>query len=258
MPSTTPLPKIMVAPNGARRNQAHHPNIPISDDALVDAVIQCQKAGADGAHLHIRDDKGAHLLDANRYRTVLDQLDNSVPEMYLQVTSESADIYEADQQQAIMWVLKPDYVSVAMPEMVRDSSNWPRATSFYHWADSNNVQIHHILYSPLELQAVLSEVSVGNIPGDHHLLQFVLGHYEGTNISEPDHVSDFTEKLNTAATALRFDWMVCEFGKMETTCLAAVRQRGNARIGFGNLMWNSDSSVAKDNAERVAELVSYL
>ena len=249
----------MVAPNGARRNQAHHPNIPISDDALVDAVIQCQKAGADGAHLHIRDDKGAHLLDANRYRTVLDQLDNSVPEMYLQVTSESADIYEADQQQAMMRALNPDYVSVAMREMVRDPSDWSQATSFYHWADSNNVQIHHILYSLLELQAFLSAVSVGHIPGNHHLLQFVLGNYEETSISEPDHVSDFTEMLSTAATGLSFDWMVCAFGKMETACLLeAIRQGGKARIGFENSMWNSDGSVAKDNAERVAELVSCL
>ena len=259
MPSTTPLPSIMVAPNGARRNQIHHPNIPITDDALIDAVIKCQQAGADGAHLHIRDEKGAHIIDANRYQIILDRLVKSVPEMYLQVTSESANFYEADQQQAMMRALKPHYVSVAMREMVRKPSDWQQATSFYNWADSSNVHIHHILYSPIELKTFLSAVGKNLIPGNHHLLQFVLGNYEGTKISQPDHVSDFTDIIKTAKTELTFDWMVCAFGKEETTCLLeAIRQGGKARIGFENSLWNSDGSVANDNAERVAELVSCL
>lgn len=259
MHNVTPLPRIMIAPNGARRNQKHHPNIPLCDDALVNTAIECQLAGADGAHLHIRNDNGSHLIDAIRYQTLLERLQQAVPDMYLQVTSESAGIYETQQQQAMMYSLKPRYVSVAVREMVRKPEDWSQAATFYAWAQTNNVQIQHILYSPLELESFLSAVSSGSIPGDHHLLQFVLGSYDGTRISEPSQVSVFTDLLKSAPIEMQFDWMLCAFGKEETACLLeAIKQGGKARIGFENSLWNADGSMANNNAERVAELVSYL
>ena len=255
----TSLPKIMVAPNGARRNKNHHPNIPLTDDALVDAVIACQAAGAEGAHLHIRDEDGAHIIDATRYQALLERLEKAAPGMYLQVTSESAGLYEATHQQDMMRALKPRYVSVAVREMVRKPEDWPNAATFYRWATNNNVQIQHILYSPHELQSFLTAVSRGDIPGSHHLLQFVLGSYDESNVSEPSLVSVYTELLKAAPQGLYFDWMLCAFGKEETSCLIeAIRLGGKARIGFENSLWNADGSLAADNAERVAELSSYL
>lgn len=249
----------MVAPNGARRNQKHHPNIPLTDDALVDEVIACQAAGAQGAHLHIRDADGAHIIDAARYQALLERLEQAVPDMYLQVTSESAGMYEAAQQQDMMRTLKPRYVSVAVREMVRKPEDWPAASEFYTWAADNNVQIQHILYSPEELQSYLAAIVRGDIPGNHHLVQFVQGSYDGNKISVPSEVSNFTKLLLAAPKELHFDWMLCAFGKEETDCLVeAIRLGGKARIGFENSLWNADGSLAANNAERVAELSSRL
>lgn len=256
---STSLPKIMVAPNGARRDRSHHANIPLTKDDLISTVIECQNAGADGAHLHIRDDQGAHLIDAECYQSLLERLEQATPKMYLQVTSEAAGKYEANQQQAMMRALKPRFVSVALREMVRKPEDWPQASEFYSWAATNNVQIQHILYSSQELRTFLSAVGKASIPGAHHLLQFVLGTYDGKKISEPSQVSTFTELLQAADESLTFDWMLCAFGKEETPCLLeAIKQGGKARIGFENSLWNADGSLAKSNAERVAELVSYL
>ncbi|ASJ72741.1 3-keto-5-aminohexanoate cleavage protein [Granulosicoccus antarcticus] len=255
----TPLPKIMVAPNGARRNQKSHPSIPLTDDALVDTVVASQAAGAEGAHLHIRDAEGTHIIDAEHYRALLERLDQAVPEMYLQVTSESAGLYETTQQQDMMRALKPRYVSVAVREMVRKPEDWSNATTFYAWASDNNVQIQHILYSPQELQDFLTAVGKGDVPGNHHILLFVLGNYDGSEISKPSLVSVYTDMLKAAPKELNFDWMLCAFGKEETDCLVeAIRLGGKARIGFENSLWNADGSLAKDNAERVAELSSRL
>lgn len=113
----TPLPRIMVAPNGARRGKADHPALPITDDELVDTTRACIAAGADGVHLHLRDGNGKHLLDAARYRFLLERLEAEVPGAYLQVTSEAAGIYDAPAQRAMMRALKPRYVSVALREM---------------------------------------------------------------------------------------------------------------------------------------------
>ncbi|MGQ7847069.1 3-keto-5-aminohexanoate cleavage protein [Granulosicoccus sp. 3-233] len=249
----------MVAPNGARRDKSHHPNIPLSDDELIDTVLACQAAGADGAHLHIRDDDGAHLISAERYRILLDRLAPMVPGMYLQVTSESAGLFEAAEQQSMMRALKPQYVSVALREMVRKPEDWQGAAAFYTWAVDNDIQIQHILYSPQELNDFLVALNRGDIRGGHHLLQFVLGSYDGSQVSKPSQVSDFSELLNASAKGHHFDWMLCAFGAEETNCLVeAIRLGGKARIGFENSLCNADGSMAASNAERVAELVSRL
>ncbi len=249
----------MVATNGARRGQADHPAIPLTDDALIDTVLACEARGAQGVHLHIRDNKGMHLLDASHYRALLNRLEVLVPQMYLQVTSESAGLYEAAEQQAMVRELKPKFVSVALREMVRSTDDWPRATEFYTWAANNDVEIQHILYAPEELQSFLDAIEAGRIPGSHHLLLFVLGSYDGSKKSEPAQVAVFSQMLATAAARISFDWMLCAFGKEETDCLLeAIRLGGKARIGFENSFHNADGTVAKDNAERVAELYSRL
>lgn len=253
------LPKIMVAPNGARRGKSHHAGIPLTDDELVDTVLACQAVGADGAHLHIRDAQGRHTIDAARYLALLNKLELLVSNMYLQVTSESAGIYEAVQQQYMMRELKPRYVSVAVREMVRKAEDWSNATAFYEWAADNDVQIQHILYTPQELEEFLVAVSRGGIPGTHHLLLFVLGSYDGKAVSKPSQVSVFSKLLQSAPKGQQFDWMLCAFGDEETSCLVeAIRLGGKARIGFENSLSNADGSLAESNAERVEELISCL
>lgn len=247
---TTVLPKIMVAPNGARRGHSDHPALPVTDDELLDAAKACQSAGADGIHLHIRDADGLHLLDAARYQALLDRMSDAVPGMYLQVTSEAAGRYDTDVQQDIVRALRPDNVSVALREMVRSPADWASATAFYSWAVEHEVNIQHIVYSNAELEQFIAACDTGKIPGDHHLMQLVLGTYDGTQISNPAAIKAFVDQM--AASDLSFDWMLCAFGKEETDCLVqAARLGGKARVGFENSLWHPDGTTARDNAERV-------
>lgn len=251
----TPLPRIMVAPNGARRGKADHPALPITDDELVDTTRACIAAGADGVHLHLRDGNGKHLLDAARYRFLLERLEAEVPGAYLQVTSEAAGIYDAPAQRAMMRALKPRYVSVALREMVRQPADWPAARDFYHWAADAGVEIQHILYSPQEVQGFVIALDHGRIPGRHHLVQLVRGTYaEGANGALP--LADYLRELGKAA-GHSFDWMLCSFGADETASLVeAVRAGGKVRVGFENSLLNADGSRAADNAERVREVLA--
>ena len=257
MTDIPPLPDVMVAPNGARRGKADHPAIPLTQAETVQTAIACQAAGADGIHVHIRDDTGRHLLDAERYHAVLKALKEAVPDMYLQVTSEAADRYGADVQQAMVRALTPRFVSVAMREIVRSEADWADATDFYAWSLANNVHIQHILYSPGEVEQFLKAVDAGKIPGELFQLQFVLGTYDGTEVSDPANLHRFLDLLVKAPSQMTFDWMLCAFGKAETTCLVqAAREGGKLRVGFENSLWNSDGQIATDNAERVREVVS--
>ncbi|MEP5155363.1 3-keto-5-aminohexanoate cleavage protein [Planktotalea sp.] len=251
----SPLPRLMVAPNGARRLKSDHPAIPLTDDELVATALSCEAAGADGIHIHIRSGQGQHLLDVGRYRALLQQLSEAVPSLYLQVTSEAAERYVASAQQTMVKALEPDHVSVALREMVRTEEDWAAASEFYDWAEDAGTDVQHIVYSPEELRWFLESCDAGRIPGDHHLLQLVLGTYDGSKISRPQDIKLFTALMDEADISL--DWGLCAFGREETECLVeAARLGGKGRVGFENSLWHSDGSIAPDNAARVREVAS--
>lgn len=245
----------MVAPNGARRMRKDHRALPLSDDALIATARACFDAGADGLHAHIRDNEGQHLLDVGRYRAIVARLSEEVPDMYVQVTSEAAGRYDAPTQRQVMRDLKPKYVSVALREMVPTPAGWHEARAFYDWAAEQGVGIQHIVYSLPELDRLIRACESDHIPGSHHLVQLVLGTYDGTQISEPSVIEHFVSRMQ--ASPMTYDWMLCAFGREETECLVkAIELGGKMRVGFENSLWNADGSVAKDNAERVREVKS--
>ncbi|MGY3439936.1 3-keto-5-aminohexanoate cleavage protein [Marinovum sp. KMM 9879] len=248
-PRGTPLPRLMVAPNGARRGKADHPELPITDAEMIATARACQQAGADGIHLHIRDAAGRHLLDAGRYRALLAALEEAVPGMYLQVTSEAAGAYEAEEQREMVRALRPAHISIGLREMVRSPDDWPVARDFYRWAAESGVGVQHILYSPHEVQAFVSAWDSGLIPEVPQMLLFVQGSYaNGAQDSVP--LEDYLAPLADSGRA--FDWMACAFGPEETASLVrAAELGGKARVGFENSLWHSDGTLARDNAERV-------
>lgn len=254
MPLVRPLPRLMVAPNGARRTKADHPALPMTDAELIETTLACQAAGADGVHLHLRDGDGAHLLDAGRYRALLDALTECAPALYLQVTSESADTYSAQDQRAMVRRLQPAHVSVAMREMVRAPDEWPAARDFYHWAAEAGVAIQHILYTPGEVRAFAEACTRGDIPGPVRQIILVQGTYAGGSRGAAP-LEAYLQPLDAAGLLPDIDWMACAFGDQETASLVRAAELGDkARVGFENSLLNADGTQARDNAERVREV----
>ena len=255
MKPSLPLPRLMVAPNGARRGKADHEALPITLEEIVATAAACQRAGADGLHLHVRDKEGKHSLDTGLYREAITALEHAVPGLFLQVTSEAAGRYSADAQQAMIRELRPPSVSVALREMLRARSETPNARAFYAWAHAEGVDVQHIVYSARELNWLLECIDQEVIPGTHHQLQLVLGSYAASVLPRPCDLDAYLAPLNARMADLTFDWMACAFGSSETACLAhAAALGGKVRVGFENSLWNADGSLARDNAARVAEV----
>lgn len=248
------LPRLMVAPTGARRSKADQPALPITDAEVIEATLACQAAGADGVHLHLRDDRGAHLLDAVRYRDLLDELTACAPDLYLQVTSEAAGRYGSEAQRAMMRQLQPEHVSVAMREMVRTADDWSAARDFYHWAVDAGVAVQDILYAPQEVCAFTQAGVRDDIPGPARQIILVQGSYaDGSR--DATALEAYLAPLEESGLMPSIDWMVCAFGSAETASLArAAALGGKARVGFENSLINADGTQAKDNAERVREV----
>jgi len=258
------LPELMIAPNGARRNKVDHPELPVNIADIVECAKQCHAEGADGIHAHVRDADGKHVLDVGLYQELTRELALAVPDMTVQVTSEAAGIYQAEQQRAIIRELHPTYVSVAMREMlddVADDRNKRQAQEFYQWANDGDVTIQHIIYSAEDVTEWFRRVDTGLIPLESNRAQllFVLGRYRKNLDSQPEDLQPFIEAMRQSQGDYQVDWAVCAFGVAETECLAAAaKQGGKVRIGFENSLWHANGELAKDNAERVKYLKEYL
>lgn len=245
------LPRIMVAPNGARRSKADHPALPLTIPEIVATARACHAAGAGAIHAHVRDGAGRHVLDAGLYSELIAEMARTVPQMPVQITTEAVGRYTPTEQRALLRAVTPEGVSVALREMMSDGDT-AAARRFYHDARAAGVAVQHILYAPAELAELAALVVAGTIPEGGQLL-FVLGSYAAQKDSVPADLGPFLAEIGRLE--LTADWALCAFGKSETACLVAgLAEGGKARVGFENSLWGADGQIAPDNAARVAEV----
>ena len=247
----THRPFIMVAPNGARRGKADHPALPLTTSEIVETARACKAAGADGLHLHVRDDQGAHSLDAGRYRETLDELTRAVPELRLQITTEAVGIYDVAQQLHCLEQVRPGWASIAVRETARDMDLAPRV---YAACADMGCEVQHILYDTDDVALLKRWQAEGIVrPGQDSVL-FVLGRYAVGQTSDPTELDPFLAALPDAPS-----WMLCAFGPQEHACLAhAAARGGNLRVGFENSLVGADGQPHPDNAASVAALCDLL
>lgn len=253
------LPQIMVAPTGARRTKAEHPALPITIPEIVATAKSCFAAGAGALHAHVRDAEGCHVLDAGLYRELMAEMARDVPDMDVQITTETTGRYSPAEQRALVRDVQPMAASVALAEMTSEGET-AGARDFYHQAAEAGIAVQHILYSAKDCTRLFELLRAGFLPETPLQLLFVLGRYAKGQISAPEDLDPFLAALDAGrAAAPPVDWSLCAFGPGETRCLTrAARFGGKARVGFENSLWNEDGSVARDNAERVAEVAARL
>ncbi len=241
---------LMVAPNGARKTKSDHRNLPVSIADTVDEAAACYAAGACAIHAHVRGDADEHVLDAGRYRELIDELGRRVPEMLVQITSEAVGIYTPEQQVACIQAVKPAMASMVLREISADFTRAEYARDFFAWCDDNRVHIQHIVFSADEFGKFLDYRERGIVPAAHRCVLFVLGRYNVGFQSDPEELEPFLQHDLDG-----LDWFTCAFGKREQDCaLAAIAAGGNARIGFENNLYLPDGSIAENTAALVQSL----
>lgn len=248
----TPLPRVMLAPNGARKTKADHPALPVTISETVKAAKDAFEAGADALHAHVRDAEGRHSLDAGLYRELIREMESAVPEMPVQITTEAAGLFGPGIQRKVVREVRPEGVSVALREMWPLNGPDANAQNFYAWADDENIAVQHILYAPEDAARLVELVESTRLPQPVQCL-FVLGAYAPAREGKPEDLEPFLTAM--APLGLQVDWAVCAFGKAETTCLqAAAKRGGKIRVGFENNTFGADGNPAVDNASRVADV----
>jgi uncharacterized protein (DUF849 family) len=240
---------IMCAPNGAHRDKADHPAIPLCAGEQAESAQAILDAGASVLHLHVRDEYGRHTLDPERYRAAIDAIRNQVGDkLVIQITTEACGIYTAGQQMSIVERVKPEAVSIALRELVPDPDDVHDAGRFFEWLKSNNVMPQYILYSPQEVEWFDKCRKRGLFADDLPFVLFVLGRYGTDEYGDPGEIEAFRQALGDD----RIPWAICCFGAREDEAsYYAASAGGHARVGFENNLLMPDGSAAADNAALV-------
>ena len=248
------LPRVMVAPNGARRTKADHPALPVTTREIVAEAKACLASGAAGLHAHLRDERGRHSLDPGRYRELLSALRKEVPAMRIQITTESAGVYSPSDQQELLRQLRPGAASVAIREMLAGGDG-PSVRNCYHEAAEAGTEIQHILYDDDDVLLLKRAIGSGTVPASGLLTLLVLGCYDRQSPARMDELAPRQERL--AAELPSADHAVCAFGPAETAILrTALSRGGKIRVGFENNLHMEDGRLAPNNAARVREVLS--
>lgn len=244
-------PFVLVAPNGARRGKADHPALPVTIPETVETAVACRRAGADGLHLHVRDAAGAHSLDPGRYKEALAELDRAVPDMAIQITTESAGLFDVTTQLATLRAVAPEWASISVREIARAPE---LIDAVYGTCADSGTRVQHILYDATDAALLRNWQARGLVRAGQDDVILVLGRYATGQQSRPEDLAPLLQNIPEGAP-----WMLCAFGASEHACLSeAARLGGACRVGFENSLTAADGRQHSDNAASVAALISQL
>ena len=243
------LPRLMVAPNGARPMKKDHAAVPITINEIVKTGEACFKAGAEAIHFHTRNNKGEHVLDSGLCKETLNELQKKVPKMHLQITTEAIGKYSPEDMRKLAYEVMPPGISIGIREMIPSRLPKSEDVKIYEKLIEAGTKIQHICYEPEDIDLLSNLLTQCKISKDGVWCMFVIGHYSG-KISDPKKISLFTQKLTD--NELNADWAVCAFAREEISCLkTAIRLGGKIRVGFENSFLMPNGSVAPNNETKV-------
>lgn len=247
---------IMSAPNGASLQKSDHPGVPLSPAELADCAESILPLGISVLHLHVRDERGNHTLDAGHYREAIAAIRERIGDrLILQVTTEAVGIYDRRQQMAMVRELKPEAVSLALRELCPDRASQDEAGEFFRELQEERVWPQFILYSPAEAARFDALRQDGYFGHERPFALVVLGRYNDSEEGSPAGLESFL----AAAEMDAFPWAVCCIGSREGEAVRyAAELGGHVRIGFESNRLLSDGTPATDNAQLLTEELKLL
>lgn len=238
---------LSVAPNGARLQKRDHPWVPLGADELALEAAACLEAGARLFHLHVRDAQGGHSLSGDLYADAIAAIRAATGDrLIVQITTEAAGIYRAEQQRELVLGLRPEAASIALREFVAGEADLAPFGAFLEQATELGVQLQFVLYDPFEVTQLRDLIARGIVPIARPHVLFVLG----TRAKPAKRSYEMLPYL--MAWANQGPWSICAFGPEELgIATMAIAMGGHARVGFENNILGRDGAPLTTNAHQV-------
>ncbi|TCL00463.1 uncharacterized protein (DUF849 family) [Shimia isoporae] len=245
-------PRITVAPTGARRQKTDHSALPLTISEIAETARDCDRAGADGIHLHVRNSDGSHSLDTGLYREAIGEIERLAPDMSVQITTEAAGLFEVPAQLACLSDLAPAAASISVREIMRAPD---LARRVYATANDAGTEVQHILYDTNDIATLRHLLDNGTVPSSMRDVILVLGRYAPPRPARTTELAPFVSALGNDFPS----WTVCAFGAGEhAVMLEAAAMGGHLRVGFENNICRPDGTLAASNAENIARISTAL
>ena len=243
------LPKLMVSPNGSRKMKKDHPEIPMTIPEIVNTAKNCFNAGAGAIHFHVRDESGKHVLDSGLYKEALKELENEVPKMHLQITTEAVGQYSPEEMRKLAYDVSTPGISIGIRELMPSFKPTVEDIKLYQYLNEKETKIQHICYSPEEVDLLALTLKKAGLNEQSAWCLFVIGHYSG-ELSYPKNIQPYLDKVKE--NHVFADWAICAFGKEEASCVEkAISLGGKVRVGFENSLFMLDGEISPDNETKV-------
>jgi 3-keto-5-aminohexanoate cleavage enzyme len=242
---------ITVAVTGSRPTKKMNPSVPYSPKEIIEAAVDCYRAGAAIAHIHVRDPKTGHPdFKIELFKEVLDGIRQQC-NMIVNLTTSGLFLQGADviSQRLQPVYLKPDICSFDLGSV-----------NFQDRVFSNPPQWGEAAAKCMRENGVKPEIEVfdvGHIYQAHHLIQkgliddppyfqLCMGVKWGIEAS-PENLLFMKNKLPSHAI-----WSVLGVGGAQLPMITiAMILGGHVRVGFEDNIYFKKGVLASSNAQMV-------
>ena len=249
---------------------AQHPGLPCTPEQIATAAIECGKAGAAIAHIHVRYPDGRPSMEIEHYREVMERIRDSGLGMIINLTTGPGQRFIPDSQNPAvaapgttlmhplkrvehiaelkpemcsldlntMWsgssvVINPPENVMAMARVIREAGTRPEIELF----DSGDIHLAH---------ALMNDDVFDHLP----LFQIVTGVRYGFDAS-PETLCYARSLLPKGA-----NWGAIGIGRMSFAILIQTAlMGGHIRVGFEDNLYLNRGVLAPDNATLVRKAV---
>lgn len=255
---SNPKDKIIltVAPTGAIPTKKDNPNLPTQPKEIAEVVIDCWKAGASVAHIHVRDDDDRSSMSFNKFKETVDYIREADCPIVLNLTTSGATGITDENRMKPFMELRPELASFDAGTM-----NWMHSSVFM-----NEPKFLEKLGQTMQEYDVKPEIEVFDMGMMNTALYYLKkGILKGPLnfqicLGAPGGMAATAENLLYMVNHLPEDctWGTFGIGKgaMEVM-MSAVAIGGNIRVGFEDNLYYNYGELAKSNmqfVERVKRL----
>jgi 3-keto-5-aminohexanoate cleavage enzyme len=244
---------ISAALTGSWPTKAQNPAVPITEEEIAQAALECAEAGAAIVHIHVRNEQGRVTCDPARYAKVRDLTRARGSDVVINMSTGGGAGQTTDEQRMEPVSLSPEIASFDCGSLNFGQGVFVNSPKFLDELASRMEQ-HGVLpeiecFEPGHVANALRLIDEGKLKPPFWF-QFVLGVRGGS----PGTVKQLLHLLEMIPPGA--PWSVCGIGRAQLPLgLAGMAMGGHVRTGLEDNLYYHKGQLAESNAQLVARLV---
>ena len=243
---------ISAATTGSWPTKAQNPAVPITEEEIAAAAVECREAGAAIVHVHVRDDDGRVTCDPARYARVRELVEARGCDVVINMSTGGGAGQTTDEERMAPVALAPEIASFDCGSVNFGDRVFVNSPSFLHELAvrmrEHGVRPEIECFEAGHVQNALRLIDEGLLEPPFWF-QFVLGVRGGA----PATVKQLTHMVDMLPPGAH--WSVCAIARAQLPIgVAAMTMGGHARTGLEDNLYYRKGELATSNAQLVARL----